>query len=168
MAATVDIVESNGAGETITAITNCNMGSSDTVNMTAADYPITAGTRSYAKYQRFRATTAGGSTKLKNFKVWRTGSLTSGDTHVTGAATADYAEIAYATPVNTAITDVDNAMPTASPATANVGYEGSLTEELTLTGSALYTDYIIHQLVIHANTVAGTTTTMSYSYDEIA
>ena len=46
MAATVQINEFNGAGETKTAnITNSNMGSVDSVNLVAADNPIVPGDR---------------------------------------------------------------------------------------------------------------------------
>jgi len=166
MAATVSLSESNGAGETITAsITNTNMGSTDAVNLVSASYPITANTRSYAKYQRLYCSNLNGSTSIANLKVWRTGSLGGSDTHVTNARTSAYAGAkAYATPVNTSIATVDQTMPTSSPAGANLGIGGSLTGALTGVG---YSDYLVHQLVVDSASTTGTTTTLSISYDEI-
>jgi len=167
--ATVEICESNGAGETIThSITNTNMGSSDTVNLTPATYPITAGDRSYAKYQRFHVTAMGGSSKIDNLKVWRTGALGTGGTHahVTNARLTSYGGApTYATPVATAIAGADQTMPTSEPATQNLGIAGSLTGDLTGTG---YSDYLIHQLTTDASATAGSTSTMNYQYDETA
>ena len=169
MAATVSIAESNGAGETVTAsITNSNMGSTDAVNLNAVTYPITPNTRSYIKYQRFNVTNMGGSSSVKNLKVWRTGSLGTGGTHshVTNAKTSAYGgALTYATPTQSAVTGVDQAMPTSEPGTANLGIGGSLTGELTTTG---YSDYLGHQIVTDASATAGASTTMNYQYDEIA
>lgn len=169
MAATVEIDEANGAGETLThSITNTNMGSTDAVNLVAATYPITAGNRSYAKYQKFHVTNMGGSSKIDNLKVWRTGSLGTGGTHThhTNARTSSYAGAAtYATPVATAITGVDQVMPTSEPASQNLGIAGSLTGDLTATGSS---DYFIHQIITDSSATAGSTSTMNYQYDETA
>lgn len=167
MAATLELCESNGAGETITHnITNTNMGSTDAANLVAASYPITAGQRSYAKYQRLHCTNINGSTSISNLKVWRTGSLGGSDTHVTNARISAYGGAAtYATPVSTAVSGADQTMPSSSPASANLGIGGSLSGSLTAAG---YSDYLIHQLVINAGSTTGTTTTLSVSYDEIA
>lgn len=167
MAATVEICESNGVSETVTHnITNSNMGSTDAANLDPVTYPITAGNRSYAKYQRFHVTAMGGSSKISNLKVWRTGALGANATHVTNARTTSYAGAAtYAQPVATAITGVDQTMPTASPASANLGIGGSLTGSLTATG---YSDYLIHQITTTGSATAGTSTTQSYQYDETA
>lgn len=169
MAATVTISESNGAGQTVTnSITNSNFGSTDAVNITAASFPITPNTRSYAKYQRFRVSDLGGSTAVKTLKVWRTGSLSGSDTHVTNARETSYAGAAtYATPVNTAITGADQTMPTTEPTGANLGIGGSLTGEIT-TASPTFSDYLVHQLVVHSATTAGASTTMNYKYSEVA
>ncbi|MFZ2882215.1 MAG: hypothetical protein WA019_04020 [Candidatus Moraniibacteriota bacterium] len=167
MSATVSIAETNGAGATITAsITNANMGNTDAVNLDPVAYPVTPGERTYAKYQRFNVTNMGGSSAVQNLKVWRTSALGGSATHVTNARLTSYAGAAsYATPVKTAITGADQAMPTSVPATANLGIGGSLTGSLTATG---YSDYLIHQIVTDAGDVAGSTSTMNYQYDEIA
>lgn len=167
MAATVEICESNGAGETVTHnISNTNMGSTDAANLTTTSYPITPGTRSYIKYQRFHVTAMGGSSSVKNLKVWRSGALSGLDSHVTNARTSSYGgALTYATPVDTAVTGVDQTMPTSEPSSANLGIGGSLTGELT---SAGYSDYLGHQLVVDSGTTAGTTATMYYKYSEVA
>lgn len=169
MAATVEIDEANGAGETLTHnITNSNMGSTDAVNLDPAAYPITPNTRSYAKYQKIHVTAMGGSSKIDNLKVWRTGALGTGGTHghVTNARTTSYGGAkAYAAPVNTAITGVDQVMPTSVPASANLGIGGNLAGALTAIGSS---DYLVHQITTDASAVAGSTSTMNYQYDETA
>lgn len=167
MAATVEICESNGAGETVSHnITNSNMGSTDAASLTAASYPITPNTRSYIKYQRVHVTAMGGSSSVKTIKVWRTTALSGSDTHVTNARETSYAgALTYATPVATSVTNVDQTMPTTEPTGANLGIGGSLTGELTDVG---YSDYLGHQLVVHSATTAGTSCTMNYKYSEIA
>lgn len=168
-AATVEIDEANGAGETLTHnITNSNMGSTDAVNLDPVAYPLTPNTRSYIKYQKIHVTNIGTSSKIDNLKVWRTGALGTGGTHahVTNARLTSYAgALAYATPVNTAVATVDQAMPSSVPATANLGIGGSLTGALTAAGSS---DYLGHQITTDASATAGSTSTMNYQYDETA
>jgi len=167
MAATVVINEYNGAGESETVnITNTNMGNTDAVNLDPVAFPITPGDRSYAKYQKVDVTAMGGSSKIDNLKVWRTGALGGAATHVTNARTAAYGgAIAYVQPVKVAIATVDQAMPTGATGTANLGIGGSLAGSLVAIG---FSDYLVHQIVTNAADVAGSTTTMSYRYDETA
>jgi hypothetical protein len=167
MAATVEICESNGAGETISHnITNSNMGNTDAANLDPVAYPVTPGNRTYAKYQRVHVTAMGGSSKIDNLKIWRTGALGGSATHVTNGRTSAYGGApTYATPVTTAISGSDQTMPTSAPSTANLGIGGSLTGSLTAAG---YSDYLIHQIVSNAADTAGSTSTMNYQYDETA
>ena len=167
MAATVEIDEANGAGETLTHnITNSNMGSVDSVNLVAADNPITPGNRSYVKYQKIHVTAMGGSSKIDNLKIWRTTALGGSATHVTNARTAGYVgALTYATPTASAVTDVTQAMPTSEPGSANLGIGGSLSGSLTGTGSS---DYLGHQIITDSGDVAGASCTMHYQYDETA
>lgn len=169
MAATVEIDEANGAGETLTHnITNTNMGSADSANLDAVANPITPGNRSYIKYQKIHVTAMGGSSKIDNLQVWRTGSLGTGGTHthVTNARTSSYGgALTYATPVASAVTGVDQTMPSSDPGAANLGIGGSLTGSLTGTGSS---DYLGHQLTTDSSATAGSTSTMNYQYDETA
>lgn len=167
MAATVQINEFNTVSETKTAsITNSNMGSTDAVNLTAASYPIVPGENSYEKWQKLEVTNMGGSSAIKNLKVWRTGALGGAATHVTNARTTSYGGAeTFATPVATSSSVADQTMPTSEPASANLGIGGSLTGELTTTGAS---DYLVHQIQTNASDTAGSSTTMNYQYDEIA
>mgnify|MGYP001267587589 CR=1 FL=1 len=169
MAATVEIDEANGAGETLThGITDCDMGSTDAANMDPVANPLTPGNRTYIKYQKIHVTAMGGSSKIDNLKVWRTGSLGTGGTHthVTNARTSSYGgALSYATPVTSAVTGVDQTMPTSEPGSANLGIGGSLSGSLTGTGSS---DYLGHQITTDSSATAGSTSTMNYQYDETA
>jgi len=166
MAVTIEIDEANGAGETLTHnVTNSNMGSSDGASIDPVLYPITAGQRSFTKYQKLHVTAMGGSSKVDNLKVWRTGALGGATTHVTNARTSGYVNVSYATPVQSAVTNVDQTMPTSVPSTANLGIGGSLSGSLTAVGSS---DYLVHQLVTNAGDTAGSTSTLNFQYDEAA
>ena len=167
MAATVQINEFNGAGQTKTAsITNSNMGSTDAVNLTPASYPIAAGENSYEKYQKVEVTAMGGSSKVKTIKVWRTGSLSGSDAHVTNARESAYGGAeTYATPVTSDSTKATQTMPSSEPTGANLGIGGSLTGELTAAGSS---DFLVHQIQVDSGTTAGASTTLNFKYTEIA
>jgi len=167
MAATVEICESNGAGETITHnIADSDMGNADSATVDPVASPITPGNRTYIKYQRFHVTAMGGSSKIDNLKVWRTGALGGSATHVTNARTSAYAgALTYATPVTSAVSGCDQTMPTSEPGTANLGIGGSLTGSLTGAG---YSDYLGHQIITNGADTAGSTSTMNYQYDETA
>jgi len=55
MAATVEIDEANGAGETLTHnITNTNMGSTDAVNLDPVANPLAPGNNTFEKWQKMR------------------------------------------------------------------------------------------------------------------
>ena len=142
------------------------MGSTDAVNLDPVSYPIVPGDLTYAKYQRINVSDISTSSAILNLKVWRTGALGGSATHLTNAGmTTNYNPLSYAQPVNTAVADVDNAMPTSVPATANLGIGGSLSGTLTANG---YSDYLVHQITTDAGDVAGSTSTMNYQYDEVA
>lgn len=167
MAATVEIDEANGAGETLThGITNTNMGSNDSVNLNPVTYPLAPGDKTYEKWQKIHVTAMGGSSAIDNLKVWRTSALGGAAVHVTNARTTSYAGAAtYAQPINTTSTVATQTMPTSEPASANLGIGGSLTGALTATGSS---DYLVHQIQSNASDTAGSTSTMNYQYDETA
>jgi len=166
MAATVEICESNGAGETVTHnITNSNMGSTDAANLDPVTYAITPGTNSYEKWQRFHVTNMGGSSAIKDLKVWRTGNLGTNASHKTNARTTSYTAATYAAPTANASTVATQDMPTAEPSSANLGIAGSLTGQLTGVG---YSDYLVHQIQTTSGATAGATCTMNYKYTEVA
>ena len=174
MAATVTIAETNSSNATVTAsVTNINMGSTDKVNLTAADYPITASTNSYEKFLRFNWST-GAATSIGNLKVY---SNTSSDA-VAGveikvnAATSNAGTLTF--PTSSGPSCVDRSatylytkfFSTAAPASANVPIGGQTTGTLTTEG---YSDYIVIQIQTSTAAVAGSTATIiSFSYDEVA
>lgn len=168
MSATIEINERNGApaGTLTHGITNSNMGSNDAVNLDPVAYPVIPGANTYEKYQQIAVTAMGGSSKIDDFRVWRTGALGGAAVHLTNAKTSAYAGApSYATPVATASAVAVNAMPTADPGGANLGIGGSLSGSLTSTGNS---DYLVHQIQTNASDVAGSTSTMNYQYDETA
>ena len=166
-AATVEIDESNGVGETVTNnITNTNMGSTDAANLDPVANPVLPDANTYEKWQKFDVTAMGGSSQIDNLKVWRTGALGGAAVHVTNAREAAYngAET-YAQPIVTDSTLATQTMPTSEPSGANLGIGGALAGALTATGQS---DYLIHQIQVDATDVAGSTSTMNYQYDETA
>jgi len=167
MAATVQINEYNGVDETETAnITNTNMGDTDAVNLDPVAYPVVPGENTYEKWQKIDVTNMGGSSKIDNLKVWRTGALGGSAVHVTNARTSSYGGAeTYAQPVKTDSTVADQTMPTSEPASANLGIGGALAGALTAAGES---DYLVHQIQTDAGDVAGSTSTMNYQYDETA
>jgi hypothetical protein len=142
------------------------MGSTDAVNLDPVANPITAGTYSFEKWQRFCVSALGGSSAIKNLKVWRTGALGGSDTHKTSARETSYANPTWATPVAT-VSTYTQTMPTTTPTNANVGIGGVTSGQIT-TASPTYSDYIVHQIFVAGGSTAGTTMTMNYQYDEIA
>lgn len=167
-AATVEIDERNGApaGTLTHGITTTDMGSTDAVNLDPVANPVTPGNKTYEKFQLIHVTAMGGSSKIDNLKIWRTGSLGGAAVHVTNARTSSYGgAVTYATPIATTSTLATQTMPTSAPGTANLGIGGSLTGNLTATGSS---DYLVHQIQTNAADTAGSTTTMNYQYDETA
>lgn len=167
MAATVQINEYNGAGETKTAnITNTNMGSVDSANLDPVANPITPGNNSFEKWQKVEVTNMGGSSEIDTLKVWRDGALGGSASHVTNARESSYGGAeTYAQPTDSTSTVATQAMPTGSPSGANLGIGGSLSGSFTTTGES---DYLIHQIQTDASDTAGSTSTLKFSYREIA
>lgn len=167
MAATVEICESNGSTETVTHnITNSNMGNVDQANLDPVANPIFPGANTFEKAQRYHVTNMGGSSKIDNLKVWRTGALGGSAVHLTNARTASYtAKTTYTQPVNTESSIAVVTMPTSTPSTANLGIGGSLSGSFTNTG---YSDYLYHQIQSDPSDTSGSTTTLNYQYDEVA
>lgn len=167
MAATVQIDEYNSAGQTKTAnITDTDMGSVDQANLDPVANPIVPGNNSYEKWQKFEVTAMGGSSKIHNLKVWRTGALGGAAAHKTNARTTAYGGAeTYSTPTANASTKATQTMLTTEAGSANLGIGGVLTGELTAAG---YSDYLVHQIQTNAGDVAGSTSTLNYQYDEVA
>jgi len=166
MAATVEICESNGAGETITHnIGDTDMGDTDAANLDPVAYPVTPGGNTYEKYQRVHVTAMGGSSKIDKIKIWRTGALGGAATHMTNARETSYAQKTYVQPIKTVSTQATQTMPSSEPTGGNLGIGASLTGALTDVG---YTDYLVHQIQTNVADITGSTSTMNYQYDETA
>lgn len=167
MAASTQINEFNGAGETEASdITNTNMGSNDSANLNAITYPVTPGNNTYEKWQKIEVTSMGGSAAIKDLKVWRTGALGGSAVHLTNARTTSYGGAeTYAQPVATDSTVATQTLPSSEPGSANLGIGGSLSGQLTTTGSS---DYFVHQIQTDAGDTAGSITTLNYKYNEVA
>ena len=167
MAATVEICETNTSETTVSHnIANSNMGNLDAPELDTVSYPIESGERSYIKYQRLHVTAMGGSSVIDDIRVWRSGALGGSATHVCNLKTSSYdGALTYATPVKTAVTYVDETMPSSEPASANLGIGGSLTGELTDVG---YSDYLGHQIIPNSSDTVGSTSTLTFQYKETA
>lgn len=168
MAATVEIDERNGApaGTLTHNIGDTDMGSIDDNDLDPVANPIVPDANTFEKWQQFHVTAMGGSSAIDNLKVWRTGALGANATHVTNARTSSYGGAeTYAEPTDSDSTVADQTMPTAEPGSANLGIGGSLSGQLTGTGSS---DYLVHQIQTNSSATAGSTSTMNYQYDETA
>lgn len=170
MPATVEIDEANSAGETLSHnIANSNMGSNDSAALDPVAYPVVPGAYTFEKWQKIHVTGMGGSSKIDNPKVWRTGALGGSSTHKTNARTSSYAGAqTYNTPSasdRSATYGYTQTMPTSAPVSANLGIGGSLSGSLTGAGSS---DYLVHQIQTNGADTAGSTSTMNYQYDETA
>jgi len=164
MAATFAIHESNGSGESTTVANNINFGSSDTPNLTPADYPITAGDHSYEKWERLYF--SGTFNKIENIKIWKSaGSYVTGESISTNLATTGYVQASYATPTSADSTVATRSMPESDPGSANLGIGGSLSGSLTTTG---YSDYWVLQMNTTTQSPPGDVNqkTFTIQYDE--
>ena len=167
MSATVQINEYNGVGEDETAnITNANMGSNDSANLNPVTYPISPGDNSYEKFHKVEVTAMGGSSQIDTLKVWRDGALGGSAVHLTNARLTSYGGAeTYAQPVATDSSLATETMPSSSPAGANLGIGGALAGALTAAGLS---DYLVHQIQTDAGDSAGSTSTLKFSYKEVA
>lgn len=167
MASVVEICESNGAGETITHnVANVNMGSTDAAALDPVAFPVAPGANTFEKWIRLHVTGMGGSAKIDNLKVWRTGALGANATHLTNARESAYAGApTYAAPVATASSVATQAMPSSAPTGANLGIGGALAGSLVAAG---YSDYLCMQLQTTGAATAGSTSTLNVQYDEVA
>lgn len=167
MAATVELDESNGAGETVEHnISNINFGDFDGPNVTPATYPIVAGDNSYEKWLRIHVTAMGSSNKIDNIQMWKdTGNYVTGETIDANLVTSGYTAETYSTPVKTTSTKADTVMPVADPGAANVGIGGTLSGSLTAIGSS---DYIVIQMHTTVSSPGGDVNQKSFKiqYDE--
>lgn len=166
MVATVEIDESNGAGETITdGITNGNYGSVDSANLAVATNAVTAGNNSFEKW--WKLDFGGTFNTIDNLQIWKSaGNYVTGEGIDTNLRTSAYGGAeSYVTPTETTSVIADQVMPVADPTSANLGISGSLAGSLSSAGKS---DYMITQLQTTGATPAGDVNqkTFTFEYDE--
>ena len=157
MSASHQYSESNTSGETITdGITNLNFGSNDSVNLSTSTYPITVSEASFEKYIRSKFGST--FTTISNMKFWK-----SAGTYVVGESITAAANVAFATPSQTA--NADSAIPTAVGSALAI-QSAAGTSTITTAG---YTKYIRLQLQTTGSTPAGAVNqkTFTFQYDEV-
>lgn len=157
MAATFQYSESNTVSETVTdGITNLNFGSNDSVNLNTTTYPITVSEASFEKY--IRAKFSGTFTTISNMLFWK-----SAGTYVTGESITAAANVAFATPSQTA--NADSAVPTSSGTALSI-QSAAGTSTITAPG---YTKYIRLQTQTTGSTPSGAVNqkTFTFQYDEV-
>jgi hypothetical protein len=170
--ATVEICESNGAGETVSHnISNLNIGSTDASALTPASYPLEPSTNAFEKWVRFHVSANADGNTIDNLKVWiSTGANPqSYVTFKTNCRESSYdGAQTYAQPSATdrsATYDYTQNMPVSEPTGANLGIGGSLSGSITTTG---YSDYCIIQGQVGASATEGSSVTLTFQYDETA
>lgn len=166
--ATVEISESNGAGETVTdGVSNINFGDTDAANLDPTQYPISPGNNSYEKWERLHVSANPDGNTIDNIRVY----ISSGTnpqnnaTLKTNCTTSGYSQASYSTPVKTTSTVATNDMPTSEPGSANLGIGGSLSGSITSTG---YSDYCVMQCQVGSGATQGGSWTITFAYDETA
>ena len=128
----------------------------------AADYtsyPISAGNNSYETWLKGHFT--GTFNKIQNAKFWN--SAGGPDSGI--GIKWDGVTTAYVTPVTGASSIATANVPTASPGSANVSFEGSLAGSITAAG---FSDFILMQMQTTTAAAAGDSSTYTFtlSYDE--
>lgn len=168
MSATVELSESNGAGETVTdGISNINWGSADLPDLVAADHKIIKGRRSFDKYIRFHLVDLDTSNQINNIRIWKSaGSYVAGESIIVNLATTEllYLDVVYAQPTSVAWGN-SMTLPSADPGVANLKIADDLAGALTAPG---YSEYWRSQLVTTSLTPTGLTNakTIKITYDE--
>lgn len=167
-AATVEISESNGAGEVVTnGIANTNWGGADVPNLVPATHPIvnagTIPTYSFFKAQRFHVTSMGDSATLQAWRVWKSaGAYKAFEGMLFVSVNANVYHQPSQLGVNTVIGS-GGSMPTADPVVANV-YGGAII------AAPAYTYYFYTQEFINDGGLTPTgalnTKTIVFEWDE--
>jgi len=166
MSATVSVKQSVGAGPSDTTITNLRFNTDDTINPGVVNPMVkpSAGTnRSYAKTVYLNADDSPSGT-INNVKIYCDGSIDwTGCTLFIGS-TGSYAQ-ATGTP---GTTGDDNSVATANMEDFTSGSEKSLTGTISNPDTGKISDYVVMQVDLSTDAVAGTlaTETITFQYDE--
>jgi hypothetical protein len=175
MSATVVLAERNGTGsgtETMNPA-NLNMGSADATGLNPATYPILARANgcSYEKWIRLYVAAMGDSNIIDNFEVWLSslnGGYLIGEGMSCNLRIVNYAPASYPSggPSSSRSSIATQTMPIVEPSGPNLGISGAL--DGTITSSGHYSDYMVLQSTVGANTPAGNanTKTLMIQWDE--
>ena len=165
MAATVQINEYNGAGETKTAAVAkghfLNIESASVSDAIRDNNPIPvpgAGSNySYEKWHKLEVT-GGTYTELTDFRHFIDSAPGTGLVIETSANTGTPSNETYNTPINTASAKADTTMPTTDPAAASISG--------TLTANGQETGYVVTQLEVQSTATAGFDRTVTWKWAE--
>ena len=167
MAATVEISESNSAGETVTdGVTRGDWLSADSEGDSdkRSTYPITkppsGNTYAFEKWHRLHVSAWGGSQQIESIRHWVDSLPGSGWTIQTSAQTGVPSDETFDTPSDSDSVEADQAFATSDPAAANISG--------TLTGGTVYSGYVVSQSDVDNTATAGFAQTVSWRYAEIA
>lgn len=132
-------------------------------------HPIDPGLHSYQKWQRWHVKDLGGSRAVRNLRFYSPVAPTANAEHRFNGHTLQAAydgtkKLAAEFPDRTG-TDTPNSVPTAPPASANIGIGGLLAGELRDVGVS---DYVVSQVQTTAMAVSGIMLRNRYRYDDYA
>lgn len=150
MAATIELDETNGAGNVTHGVSTMNVGNVDAPNINPGPKnAIPDGSNSFVKYTRVHFTNLGGASTVSSLRVWLSQSISGQPLVRLPAVLGSYTAPTFSTPTQTALGGAV-AFAASDPHTANIGLSGSLTSTLTAPGVS---DYLVWQ----QQTFAGST-----------
>jgi len=166
MAATFNVIQSNGAGNTLTNIGNTgnvfNFQSADVATpATYAANPILFGTNSYEVWLRFMFT--GSFNQIRDVRFWESANFApSTGLQIMFKGT----QTIFLPPATVTSSIATSSIPTSDPGSANVSIGGNVSGSI-VTSSGI-TDFVVLQLQTTISAPAGDTSlaTLSVSYNE--
>jgi len=149
-----------------------NLGSTNAVNMTAYDWPITTGTYSYSKY--VAGYWYGTFSYIQNLKFWVSnscGGYVTGEDLKWSGTTTSYAGTdasSVVTPTNSADALANQDMVWSEPATNNLGFAGNNASNSCLDASGK-SDWLVLQasITLSATEAVTNTKTFTLQYEEV-
>lgn len=164
MAATFSFGEAYGSPGIVIngSITNVNMGSLGSPNLTAASYPITRGENSYEKY--IFGSWGGTFTKIDNLQFYASaGSYGTGEVIKWQGSSVT----TFTPPVTTTSVVATGSLPFADPGTANVSIANTLAGSIYASPGS--SDYIVLQYQTTSSAAVGPTNTktLTLQWDEL-
>lgn len=171
MSVVVELDESNdSSGEVVhDGITQLNFGTADVYNQDIVANAVIPGANAMEKWLRLHFTSLGSASAIKGCKVWAAAPPTNITFFYNGhtvQATYDASKkTTFSTPATTT-TRTPNSLPTSEPASANIGFAGSLTGQITAAGRSDY--YLLQPRVGALATVGYTNLVYSFAFEAVA